>query len=538
MPEPRLKLLLQQCSQVFFDGNMLNPLIEEVNALSSKCKDKGLLNKIKVYEVLNYFKSGQYDKYLKESKKLIKRLEHYKIDAHLGILYLYSGISNNIFGNYTKAFQFEQEAIKIFKKVKNKPGLVLSEMGLAAILRDQGLIMPSLDKLLLCVNQTNKTNLRYLYLICQFELYVLYSGELGQYKLAEKCMDSIEEVIHAKDVNFKQKLNYYFRCACLSEFQKKYKTAIRQLDKLLKLKGQFKNDYFEMSIHYLYGSIYHNLKDYKASIDHYKKAIKHGTKINAKPSIGKFYYSLAKVRISQKQYKKAKQHLAKAEELARESNSNGVLAFVYKYQQEVAEAKQDINAAYLIFKARHELEKENFRSDVKFQVEAIKSFSELNKNEKVVKELLNELNIKKQELATANIFLDKKDTLIDHIDTYVSNMKNENSKEKLALDELHVKIKEAQLLDVQQEQLQEKLNEESNNFILSLRQKHKGITLTQARIAHFIAKGFTSKEIANVFITGVRNIEQHRYRMRQKFKVKKGKTLSSYLQEFLIETSS
>jgi len=533
MPKSNIEQLLYKCSQVFFDYTQLKPLLSKLDVVKTKTKDKGLLAKIKVYALLSLFTKSEYDKYLKESAKLIKRLKHYKIDTHLGILYLYNGICNNIFGNYSKAFAYEQEAWHIFKKAKNKSAIIFTEISQAAILRDQGLIMQAFDQLLLTANASDQSKEPYLFIQCQFELFVLYIGELNQPKLGEECLKKIKPLIESNKASFKHTLNYYYRCAEVSENKGNYKTALKQLQKLEKIKGNFKNHYFNMAIQLMYGSVNKNLHNVEDALLHFKKSIKHGLQINAKPSVAKCYYYLAEMYIKQKNYKLAKATLKKAENLARESNSHSVLAFVFKYQEQVAELENNIDKAYTIFKARHQLEKENFRTDVKFKAEAIKSFGKLNKKEKVVKELLNELNVKKQELATVNIFLEKKDTLIEHINAYVLNMKKLNSKKKIELDELHFKIKEAQQLDFQQGQLQEKLNEETNNFILSLRAKHKGITLSQARIANLIAKGFTSKEISNVLVTSLRNIEQHRYRMRQKFKLNKGKSLSIYLQAFL-----
>lgn len=57
------------------------------------------------------------------------------------------------------------------------------------------------------------------------------------------------------------------------------------------------------------------------------------------------------------------------------------------------------------------------------------------------------------------------------------------------------------------------------NRISELMQKHPKLTLTELRICVLIERGLTSKEIAETLSSSLRNIENHRYRIRKKMEI-------------------
>ncbi len=504
----------------------------ELEELRTKLKDKRDKARLRALDARKLFAHARYEEFLEEARKLINILKAYKADSYLGHMYLLSGICYNIYGDFRKAVEFELLAEKIFRAEADQSALIMTRLSQANVIRDRGLLMQALDLYLVCAAECDPEQEFSTYVMTQFELMHIYH-EVRQYDHAQQCLQNIAAQLADPRMRLPFALNYHHRHAELLLKREKPGEALQALAELDLVRGDFKNDYLQVGIEQNAGIAHNLLGNFDKTIAHFEEAAACAERVNALPNIGKIYNSLAEAYINNGKTEQAVRALAKAQKAAEDCQSKTVLANVFRIRELLANQNGDTVAAYDAFKKQHQLEKEIYEQDFKMKIEALNSLSELKHTTRSLEETISELNIKRQELQSASIFLEKKDNLIERLDQFILSLKAEQQERGVTLDMLHKKIQEAKQLDFQQEQLKITLDDQSHRFIIELRTKFPKITLTEARICYMITRGLSSKEIADILICSLKNVEQHRYRARKKLAIPKGQSFSGFLMDAL-----
>lgn len=532
MKEAALKQLFDEAIRSTHKRARYRELMSELEQHRDGLRDKLSKARLRTLDARALFTQGRYKEFVKESGKLINILKSYKSDSYLGQLYLLTGICYNIFGDFSRAIEYELLAEKTFLAADDSGGLILTKLSQANVIRDKGLLMQALDLLLLCAGQCDKQEHFLQYIIAHFELFHLYA-EVNQWQRAEQCLNRISMHLDNPELPIPHLINYRMREAELLLQQEQPQKAIEVLNKIDEIRGDFSNDYMQTGIEIFKATAFNKLNRRNDAIKHYQAAAAASERIAALPTIGKCYCRLTSTYLDQGNLLEAKRALNKAQEAAEACDAKKVLATVFQLRERIANLEKDTEAAYLAFKRQHELEKEIYQQDFKMKVEALSSLNELKQTSHHLRETRSELNIKRQELESASLFLEKKDNLIDRLDQFILSLKAEQQAREVTLDLLHKKIQEAKQLDFQQEQLKITIDQQSNDFIMLIRSRFPKITLTEARICYMITRGMSSKDIADLLVCSLKNVEQHRYRIRKKLQVPKGANFSGFLTKTL-----
>jgi len=307
--------------------------------------------------------------------------------------------------------------------------------------------------------------------------------------------------------------------------QKKYTQAIKRCDEALKISQENKEEIYRPYIYHALGQINNGLKKYTKAHSYLIKAIESFNKMNTIKMISKTIFNHGEVFFNQKKYDDAINLFNKA------LNKNKKFK---DYDLDITILRKIIS----IYKIN------NKKSD--YNIEVIK----LNK--------ILEKNIKKKEVLFSDTNVNALEHLSKELDLSLSH--HEDLKEKLNLESKKRELTSKALKSVSEQEFLKKIikdlssNQLDNKKIINICQdrlqstkgwdvfiklfnnihpkfnqyiinKNSNITESELRVCNLIKMSFSSSEIAEILSISVRGVEQHRYRIRKKLKIKSDLTI-------------
>lgn len=153
-------------------------------------------------------------------------------------------------------------------------------------------------------------------------------------------------------------------------------------------------------------------------------------------------------------------------------------------------------------------------------------------NTKILNESLEtELEFQKRELTNLALNLVKKNEFLEDIKILVKNIKSSSDvqeKEKL-INNLLSQINQSMNIDKERKTFYLHVEEAYNDFFLKLEQNFPTLTRKEKQLAALLRLSLSSKEIAHLQNISPKSVEMNRYRLRQKMNLEQGESLTEYI---------
>ncbi len=195
------------------------------------------------------------------------------------------------------------------------------------------------------------------------------------------------------------------------------------------------------------------------------------------------------------------------------------------------EAADDIPAAMQHYKRCLELEHDIQRRDGDIKLKALYQLSQEEFKNDELREIKNQLQMKRDELEISAIYLKQHQTMLSELDDFMKELREDNKRKRNIFKEVHNKIKALQLYETDKRNIEDKINSEQQQYMVQVKAKYPGLSNTEARICSLLRSGLSSKEIAALLIIDPHTVEQHRYRIRRKLSIQKGDDLMLVLNQ-------
>ena len=153
-------------------------------------------------------------------------------------------------------------------------------------------------------------------------------------------------------------------------------------------------------------------------------------------------------------------------------------------------------------------------------------------NTKILNESLEtELEFQKRELTNLALNLVKKNEFLEDIKILVKDIKlssDVKEKEKL-IDNLLNQINQSMNIDKERKTFYLHVEETHNDFFLKLEQSFPTLTHKEKQLAALLRLNLSSKEIAYLQNISPKSVEMNRYRLRQKMNLEQGESLTEFI---------
>lgn len=172
---------------------------------------------------------------------------------------------------------------------------------------------------------------------------------------------------------------------------------------------------------------------------------------------------------------------------------------------------------------QQKLKKHQLQLEAKFEKEHQDRLNLLEKER-----LMNEIDIKRKELANTTMMAAKKNEVLMEIQTELSKDKNKFSNQfriKHILNKINGAVKNKDEWKV----FETNFNEVHEDFFKEVLKKYPKLTSKDLKLCSYLKMNLSSKEIAPLMGISVRGVEVHRYRLRKKMKLDGNVNLTKFL---------
>ncbi|WP_029037213.1 helix-turn-helix and ligand-binding sensor domain-containing protein [Salinimicrobium xinjiangense] len=182
-----------------------------------------------------------------------------------------------------------------------------------------------------------------------------------------------------------------------------------------------------------------------------------------------------------------------------------------------------LSIALIYYVNRMKLQKHRQYLRLKYQKEHEEQMNRLEKEQ-----LINEINLKRKELANSTMMAAKKNEVLMQIQGELSKDKNKFSNQ-YRLKHIMNKINNAVKNDDEWKVFETNFNELHEDFFKDLLAKYPKLSNRDLKLCAYLKMNLTSKEIAPLMGISVRGVEVHRYRLRKKIEVDNSENLTNWL---------
>ena len=237
----------------------------------------------------------------------------------------------------------------------------------------------------------------------------------------------------------------------------------------------------------------------------------------------------ASILIRQQKKKEAEAICREAEGLVAESQSDFQLWQFHKKYAIFFGKQKNYQRAYEHTLIAQQHQARSMQTDYDKRISSITHRYELMEKEKENELLKKDIDMKKQELSMTSDFLNQKIDLLKEMKGFMKSMRKENMEKNEMMKALDRKIDSVLNVEYEQQLFIEKIEIAGNDFIAKLRKVYPALTLTEAKVCSLVRNNFSNKEIANLLITSIRTIENHRYHIGKKLNIKGDNRLQALL---------
>ncbi len=172
---------------------------------------------------------------------------------------------------------------------------------------------------------------------------------------------------------------------------------------------------------------------------------------------------------------------------------------------------------------KQKLKKHQLQLEAKFEKEHAERLNRIEKER-----LMNEIDLKRKELANTTMMAAKKNEVLMEIHGELNKDKNKFSNQ-FRLKHIMTKINNAVKNKDEWKVFETNFNEVHEDFFKDVLEKYPKLTSKDLKLCSYLKMNLTSKEIAPLMGISVRGVEVHRYRLRKKMNLDSDVNLTKFL---------
>gem|GEM_PF-3539473 len=202
----------------------------------------------------------------------------------------------------------------------------------------------------------------------------------------------------------------------------------------------------------------------------------------------------------------------------------------------IYERAGDINGAFASYKAAVQIKNEIETQESKRVIAELQAKIDLDKSERekelaVMKsmQLEQEISHKVKELSGLALSLQKRTEFLDKLKYRITAGMSADGDGGAVLRELLAEIAAEESTPQSYQEFAEAVDRSQENFNRTLSQRFPRLTAAELRICALLRGNMSTKEIADILCVTTRNVETHRYHIRQKMKLPKEASLIAFL---------
>ncbi len=529
--------------------------------------DKGAVAKNYATIAHIYYSKQNYQKAVEYTLKSIEIREKNNISDNLEINYMTLGVIYTEQGKYEEALKMFIKSSEYCEKNNNINSLASNYNNIAIVYRNLNDNISAIENYTKALDIYEKTNDKFGKLKILNNLAVVYEKE-ENIKKAEEFYDKALQL--SKEINYPKGIaRTLANLAGINLKNKDYKRAKEKLEEAAKIYSDINDNYGITNVNLLRGQMYFETGNYKEAIIYIKTAFDNAEKsglLNHKASAAK---QLSSVYENISDYKKSLEYFkiyhntndsifniektSVIEEMKNrfETEAREKELKIQKQKIKILEAKQKIQnvtnyfkiavillilliVIIIIVRLKRRIKQNNeLALKNKKIAEAEKKMLETEIKIKKIKEkeLEKEIEYKETELQNfAHYIVDK--------NKFIAKIQNDLIKIKKNISEKTINTGlQSVLIDISNKIREVRDNEEflayvdqiNDNFYLKLKQRYKGITENEKRLASLLKMGLSSKEIASIMHITPKSVDTNRYRLRKKLNLSPDTNLSDFL---------
>lgn len=480
---------------------------------------------LKLFQNLQYFEKGDYTSFITNQKKILTDFQKSETHIYFGLVgRFFIGIANNILGNYIEALAIMQQCHLEAKQKKYDRMVAEIGTGLGHIFSEYGYLKIASHYFEESCLWAKENEVNSLLTINGFGLIKLHYDQQNTSKV-KFHIDELKNVIEHSSIPML--LNYTRWSIEYYILLNDWKNAKKQREHFEAQKGEFFNPYFFIAIYIIDAKLAAHKKKFDESMTQIEKGIDAAKSIQSTSAESIVYREAALILMQSKQHTEAEKYLNKSLQLAKSMNSNIALSFTYEYLHLLSLEIGQIEKALNYFKEYHHYAGLMIQDDERINTELLKSLTMLKQKDQTINTLKSELNEKTDKLQTAQYLLAQKKKVIDEVNDFMKSIKEQNQYTNKAITQLQKRLNESALFELNTSEMSQALNTETQQWISAFSKKHPSMSKTESKIAFYIAKGHSNKEIANILFCSLKNIEQTKYRIKKK--INSSVSLDEYL---------
>lgn len=154
---------------------------------------------------------------------------------------------------------------------------------------------------------------------------------------------------------------------------------------------------------------------------------------------------------------------------------------------------------------------------------------ELEKKEWNEKLLQQKIDIMNKEIHSIAVNLHEKQMILDELKTYIHSLKKKEMEVAGIINTIVKKIDSVKITDEEKINLQQKINENNQQFYKLLNKKYPSLTHLELEMCGLFKTGLTNKELARIYGQSEKRYEQQRYRIKKKMNLSSDDNLTKHL---------
>lgn len=346
--------------------------------------------------------------------------------------------------------------------------------------------------------------------------------ELLNLKLYDRAYEALQVIIHSPELALAGEYTRLSTMLTYGQYLCETEQYAQSIDVLQELLDQFKDEPVNEEIAAIHSYMAENmlaLREYDKALSHLRMAEAYHRESNMIFFLCENLLCRASVLIGMGRSKPAAKCVKEAEAIMSETGSDFHQWQFKERCASFAARHGDYRRAYELLIEAKAYQASSLRRDYDKRIASINTRYELVEKERQNDLLKKDIDMKKQELLMASDFLNQKMELLKEMKTFMKNMRRENIQKNEIMKALDSKINAAINVEYDQQIIIEKMETVNNDYITRIRKTFPQLSGTEAKICSLLKNNFSNKEIANLLVTSLRTVENHRYRIRKKLNV-------------------
>ncbi|MBS1594990.1 MAG: helix-turn-helix transcriptional regulator [Bacteroidetes bacterium] len=201
-----------------------------------------------------------------------------------------------------------------------------------------------------------------------------------------------------------------------------------------------------------------------------------------------------------------------------------------EYYRAIHDSASELAHFRLVYECKMKTQQQALSNRVKYMA----TIHELERSRYELAQQRAELAQKNQELNMATYHLQRRDALLTELRAAIDEQVQRSPRAAEHFKKITHTIDLAFIREEDEKtRIREKFDETNKEYILRLHQLYPDLSPTESRICALLRSGFNTKEISSLLSTSIRNVENHRLRIRKKLELTKEDNLNIKLMQIV-----